>query len=102
MKYELGEVIASRELYSIEDNGSKRRVVVKLGKPVPFPDSNDYYAPFQITGIGSETVLCAGGIDAFQAIQEVMKVIDAQCRALNQTSSIRLRWEGDEGGGFGF
>jgi len=102
MTYELGEIIATRELYLAEDDGSRRLVIIKLGKPRQFPDSSDFYVPFQITGIGSETVLCAGGIDAFQALQGVMPVIGAQLSALNEEYAHRLRWEGDETSAVGF
>jgi hypothetical protein len=102
VEYQLGEVIATRELSIKQSDQSKRTVIVKLGKPIRFPESNDYYAPFQITGIGNETVLCAGGIDAFQAIHEVMRVIGAQLMALQDTAKMRFTWIGDESGGVGF
>jgi hypothetical protein len=102
MNYEIGETIATRELYLTEDDGTKRVIVIRLGKPRTFPDSSDYYAPFQVTGIGSERVFCAGGIDAFQALQAVMPIISAQLSALNAACEGRLRWEGDEMGALGF
>ena len=102
MTYELGEIIAIRELSLIDESGVGRRVEVRIGKPTQFPDSTDYYAPFQITGIGSEKVLCAGGVDALQALQGVMVVVGAQLQALNSQHGGRLRWEGDSTGGFGF
>ena len=100
--YEIGETIATRELYLTEDDGTRRVVMIRLGKPRRFPDSSDYYVPFQITGIGSERVFCAGGIDAFQALQGLMPVIGAQLSALNASCGGRLRWEGDETGALGF
>lgn len=100
--YEIGETIATRELYLVENDGTRRVVLLRLGKPRTFPDSSDYYAPFQITGIGSEKVFCAGGIDAFQALQGVMPIISAQLAALNAACGGGLRWEGDEMGALGF
>lgn len=101
MKYELGEVICTRELY-LEGEQNSRKIVVRVGKPVPFADSSDYFAPFQIEGIGSENVLCAGGVDGVQALQDVMKVIGAQLQALNQQCGNRLRWDAGSGGDLGF
>jgi hypothetical protein len=102
MEYQLGEVIATRELSVTLSDGSEKIVIIKLGTPLRFQESDDYYAPFQIVGMGSETVLCAGGIDAFQAIQEVMKVIGAQLMALQDATNARLTWKGAEGGALGF
>jgi hypothetical protein len=84
MIYELGELIGTRELRLERNDGTKERILIKLGKPRAFPDSSDWYVPFQITGIGSETVLCAGGIDVFQALQQAMPIIGAQIAALNE------------------
>jgi Domain of unknown function (DUF6968) len=102
MEFQLGEVIATRQLDLIENDGTRSVVLVRLGAPMRFPDSSDFYAPFQITGLGAETILCVGGIDAFQAIQEVMSVIGAKLFALNESSGGRLKWEGDEAGKLGF
>lgn len=101
MNFEIGETIATRRLLLTPENGVTNEVFVILGKPKQFPDSPDYYVPFKITGIGAETVLCAGGIDAFQALQQVMLIINAQLLALKATYG-NLSWEGDPNGGFGF
>jgi hypothetical protein len=102
MIYELGEIIATRKLSFIDDDGSERIVEVNLGNPKQFPDSSDFYVPFQVIGAGSETVLCAGGIDAFQALQEVMIIIGAKLSVLNESCGGRLRWEAEEGSSLGF
>jgi hypothetical protein len=102
MNFEIGETIATRTLHITLEDGTRRAVLVILGKPKQFPDSSDYYVPFKITGIGSESVLCAGGIDAFQALQQVMPIINAQLLALKATYAGNLVWEGDQEGGFGF
>src|SRR6185295_13958890 len=46
MIYEVGEILATRELYLIEDDGTRRVILIRLGKPRTFPDSSDYYVPF--------------------------------------------------------
>jgi hypothetical protein len=102
MIYEVGDIIAIRRLYLTEDNGARKVVLINLRKPREFPDSSDYYVPFQITGIGSETVFCAGGIDAFQAVQQVMPIIGAQLSLLNESCGGRLVWEGNKEGDLGF
>lgn len=95
----VGTLIATRSLTIVGDN---REIVIRLGMPRRFPESTDYYVPFQVAGIGSENVLGAAGIDAFQAIQQVMLVIGAKLRAVNEQYGGRLRWEGDESGDLGF
>lgn len=102
MNFEIGETIATRTLHLTLDDGTTKVVLVLLGKPKQFPDSSDYYVPFKITGVGSETVLCAGGVDAFQALQQVMPIVNAQLSALKANYGGKLVWEGDETGGFGF
>jgi hypothetical protein len=98
----VGEVIAVRELFLAND--PRRKVVVKMGKPQPLPDAlgNDHYCPIQITGLGSERVKQAAGIDAFQAIALGLKLIGIDLQALNKKHSGELRWEGDEQGDLGF
>jgi hypothetical protein len=99
---DIGEVIAVRKLLLRRGDIGKRTVVVKLGMPRQFPDSTDYYAPFQITGIGSGKPKYAGGIDAFQAIQLALKMIGAYLSAATSESSADLSWEGGDKGDLGF
>lgn len=98
----IGELIARREFSVIGSPEGSVGVTVLMGKPKKLPDSTDYYCPFQITGMGSDKVRCAYGIDAFQAIQLAMTVIGAYLNSLNESEGSRLRWEGDENGGLGF
>jgi len=103
LQVELGEVIATRVLHLIEGEGpSVEEVVVKIGKPVPFPDGRHYICPFQITGMGDEETRYAAGIDAVQALQLVMIPIGGYLVRLNQSCGGRLRWDGDEHGDLGF
>jgi hypothetical protein len=98
----IGQIIAERELSVTNDEGRDTVLVVKIGIPQKFPDSSDYYVPYQIDGMGSETVRYAGGIDAVQALQGAMILIGADLYALNETLNRRLRWIGDEEGDLGF
>jgi hypothetical protein len=78
-----------------------RTVMVKLGMPLPFPEGAGYYAPFQVTGVGSEKVRYAGGIDAIQSIQLAMKMVGAYLGALTPEGG-DLCWEGGDKGDLGF
>lgn len=100
---ELGEIIAERELLlSGPEAGSARTVRVVLGKPQPFPDSPDYYCPYQIKGIGDEKIRHMGGVDGIQAIQLALQTLGAELQALNQRLNGKLRWNGNREGSLGF
>jgi hypothetical protein len=98
---DLGDVIATR---SLSDSAKgDRKVVVSIGRPQRFPDSDDYYCPFQITALGRERVKYAAGVDAIQALQLVMKMIGAELEALERSTGGKLTWDGDaEEGELGF
>jgi len=60
----IGTAIASRE-FTLE-NGNK--VIAIIGMPQRMPDSEDYYCPFQIQGLGGGEVKDAPGVDSVQAL----------------------------------
>jgi hypothetical protein len=99
---ELGEVMAARELSLSEGDADPKTVMVRLGMPRQFPDSSSYYVPFQITGIGSEKIRYAGGVDAIQAIQLAMKTIGFYLNKHNDEVGGGLKWEAGDAGDFGF
>ena len=99
---EIQEVIATRELSLDEPQGITRKVTVSIGKPEPFPDAEGCYCPFQILGIGSETVKYAAGIDAVQALQLVMIMIGATLQFLTKEIGGNLKWDGNSPSDFGF
>ena len=98
----VGDVIAVRELFLA--NEPSRKITVLMGKPQPFPDASgeDHYCPIQITGLGSEKVQYAGGVDAFQALELAFRLIGVELDVLNRNHGGQLRWECDDKGGFGF
>lgn len=96
MKLEsLGDIIAERQLWSTDPAGTRTMVRVLLGKPMPFPESTDFYCPYQITGVGEEKIRYAGGVDSMQAIQLAFQVIEGD---LSGTigDTFRLTWEAGE------
>ena len=95
---DIGEVVALRKLLLSEGDTANRTVIVKLGMPRQFPDATGYYAPFQVTGVGSVNVRYAGGIDA---IQLAMKMIGAYLSMLTNEGG-DLSWEGGDNGDLGF
>jgi hypothetical protein len=97
---DIGEVIAVRRLFLIDK--PDREILVKMGKPQKTPGEQDFYCPYQITGLGDEKPGASVGIDSFQAMQLALRSISGKLMLLNRNSDGRLRWECDEQGGFGF
>lgn len=103
MQVEIGEIIATRVLRLINNEpASPNEVVVKIGRPTPFPDGRSYFCPFQITGMGDEKTRYAAGIDPVQSLQLVMIALGGYLFALHKKCEGQLRWEGDEQGDLGF
>lgn len=101
MKLEnIGEQIAERELFLHNDPSAK--VLVRMGKPQPFPDSSGYYCPFQISGFGTERIFYGAGVDAFQAIELCFRIIGMKLAFISRDQGQQIRWECDEQGGWGF
>lgn len=99
----LGDIVGIRELSLIDERGTNSKVQVRIGAPSCFPDSTDYYCPFQIVGLGDEEIRFAAGVDAIQAVQLVMSMIGAILRFRSENVASTLRWEAGNGeGDFGF
>ena len=73
----IGEVIAERVLKRSVNGRETRDVIVRLGKPQPFPDGNGYFSPFEIIGIGELKIRYARGGDEFQSLQLALRMISA-------------------------
>lgn len=61
----INDVIAIRA-FNLDGDEAQVKVTVVIGKPERFHDSFDYFAPYQIKGVGNEKVKYAGGIDSIQ------------------------------------
>lgn len=96
---ELEEVIAMRILDC--PTATNEELVILIGKPVKFEDSDNYRVPYQIKGAGIEKVKFVGGVDAIQCLQLVMKAIGAELWRLDNTFGGIVTWNGERGD-FGF
>ena len=97
----IDQVFASRSLTLINKK-SIHSVVVTIGKPQPFPDSSDYYCPYQITGMGDEKINWSGGIDEVQALLLALESIGIYLRHSDEYQKGNLFWIGSENGNLGF
>jgi hypothetical protein len=93
---DVGVVIARRELAL----AGGQRVTVIVGKPEPFPDTPDFYCPYQILGLGPERVRYAGGVDGVQALELTLKMIGADLYTSNEAKAKELTWMGSANLGF--
>lgn len=95
----VGTVIAIRELDLL--GGGK--ATVTIGKPEKFPDADDYYCPYQITGIKRSNVRYAGGVDAVQALELALKMIGVDLYTSDEARADALSWKGSsDKGDLGF
>jgi len=90
-------IIATRQL--IYADGKKVSVII--GKPEKFPDSDDYYCPYQIMCIGNENVRYAGGIDSVQALLLTLNMIGTDLYTSKEAKAGILSWKGGEQGDIG-
>jgi len=98
----IGEIIASRMLHVIDEQGNKRPVSVFIGKPQPSRDSTGYECPYQIIGIGSQETLIGHGRDSIQALRTAMILLGANLNHLNDELGGKLVWNGGPKGELGF
>lgn len=101
MKLEnVGEIIASRTFVLQRENEPTSEVHVLLGRPQR--DGADFFCPHQIKGVGLEVVRSVYGVDAFQAIQLSISLLQFEVGMLQKEMNGNLSWEGGEVTDFGF
>lgn len=98
----VGEIIATRRLYFVDEGDHQRTVSVFVGKPQQSQGSSDYHCPFQVIGIGSQQTQLARGHDSIQALQSALILIAASLNHLNNELSGKLIWDGGLKGELGF
>ena len=87
---EIGELIAERVLHRAVNGESPKDVIVRLGKPQPFPDGSGFFTPFELIGFGPRRVRYAGGIDAFQSLQLVFHMISVDLHHYKHEPSVEM------------
>jgi hypothetical protein len=93
--YELGEVVAERQVEAVAADGTRAPVVLRLGKPRPDPlPGGDWLCPGQILGLGDETVRASFGIDSLQAFLLSVYGMRLTLRERAAAASVTLDWLG--------
>ena len=98
----VGEIIATRQLYYLDDSNEKRSVCVLIGKPHPSTGFSEYECSFQIIGLGNQQATKARGHDSIQALQSALILAAANLNHLNDQLGRKLVWEGGVKGELGF
>lgn len=98
--YSMGEIIATRNFYFVDETSKKRTVSVFVGEPQPSPEG--YHCAFQVIGIGNQNTQVARGCDSIQALQSALVLIAAGLHHLNNEIGGKLTWEGGSKGELGF
>ena len=85
-----------------------RQVIVRVGAPITNEDGEYLYGEscyclYQISGIGTEIIRKAWGVDGFQAIQMALLRIGSDLYASDEARSGKLSWDaGNVPGDLGF
>src|SRR6185437_5987861 len=87
---DIGEVIAERTLKRSVDGEDPTDVIVRLGKPQPFPDDSAFYSPFEVVGLGKRKIQYAAGADAFHSLHLVLRMISALLHSYGHEPSVTM------------
>jgi hypothetical protein len=72
--------------------GSDAPVLITVGRPEQFPDSHDYFCPYQVTGLGRDHVRYGAGVDPMQAMLLTLKMIGADVYSSAAYKAGKLSW----------
>jgi hypothetical protein len=92
---ESSEVILHRTLW-LSGDGAKHAVVVRIGRPYPIDDGQNYVCPFEIDGINATSLKKSMGVDSIQALWLALNLIGASLYASAEYKMGRLRWFEDQ------
>jgi uncharacterized protein DUF6968 len=101
-EFELGDLIAERQLTFESAAGESHQVVVRIGRPVVDHSAphKDWFCPFQIQGLGSESVKAIFGVDAMQALLLAIHTIPAELAVYVRDAGGRFVYPGETDGSF--
>ncbi len=88
---EVNEVIATRELVYISNEGQREVAKIDIGKPYQIEDG-DFVCPYRVGSESYEHIFGSVGIDSFQALELSMKTMEAEL----------IYWLRKKGGAFEF
>lgn len=92
-------VLATRT-FELEDAGVVHPVTVLIGTPRRIPGGADFYCPYQVIGLGDETIRRVEGVDEAQAIYIAMEAVGTRLAMTEEARAGRLTWYGQTSLGF--
>jgi hypothetical protein len=101
-KFEIGEVIAERQMTYVANDGSSTAVSVHVGKPIPDPSAEhgDWFCPYKISGLGDSEVRAIFGVDSMQALLLAIHTIPAELAAHIRNQGGRFQSYGHDDASF--
>jgi ribosome-associated translation inhibitor RaiA len=98
---QISDAIAERRLTLVTQAGTAQEVIVRLGKPKPAEDADDFSCEIEIV-MPEETINSwILGVDAFQALQLATRYIASRLHHYRRERNVVLYWTG-EGDDLGF
>ncbi|HKR60429.1 MAG TPA: hypothetical protein VJS64_11905 [Pyrinomonadaceae bacterium] len=88
--FELGELIAERQLTFVTTDGVSKEVVIRLGRPVQDVPDRAWVCPYQVSGLGRDRVTGIFGVDSMQALLLAIHTIPAELSAFIKDSGGRF------------
>ncbi|MEV0616834.1 hypothetical protein AB0I81_26185 [Nonomuraea sp. NPDC050404] len=94
--YELGEIVAERQVEAIAAGGARTPVTIRFGRPRPdeLSTTGDWCCPHQILGLGDDGVDAAFGVDSLQALMLSVYTVRLTLAERAEAGSVRLDWLG--------
>nr|BDD43609.1 hypothetical protein 3 [Gammaproteobacteria bacterium] len=75
---DVGDLIASREMYFVYDDGTKESAAIKIGKPYIYSKDNDWCCPYEISMGSNSKIFGMIGIDSLQSLQLTLKTLSTE------------------------
>lgn len=85
----IDDIVVTRHLTL---RNSDKDVLIQIGRPLKFPDGQDYFCPYQVIGLKDDAVKYAAGVDQLQALMLTLKKIGVELYTCAEYRSGQLYW----------
>ena len=94
---ETGQIVASRHLVFVGDDGSTEDVFVKIGKPHEINDQKDCCCPYEISSKSRVKRYGIIGIDTVQALELTLRTIKPELEYWERVNKGKFHFLDEEG-----
>ena len=98
--FELGDLVAERQLMFEAGSGETKEVVVRVGRPIPDAPNRAWVCPYQVSGLGRDRVVGIFGADSMQALLLALHTIPAELSSFVRKLGGRFLHNGEPEVGF--